>query len=47
MVLPKYAGYRPIIKADSLLQKRFTEQSRDVFNKATIDDKFHTMASTG
>jgi len=25
MVIPKYAGYRPIIKADSLLQKRFTE----------------------
>lgn len=47
MVIPKYAGYRPNIKADSLLQKRFTEQSRDVFRKQNIDDPVQTMASTG
>merc|ERR1711934_664742 len=38
-VIPKYQGYRPVIAADSLLQKTFTEQSRDVFTKKVIDEK--------
>ena len=46
-VIPKYQGYRPVIAADSLLQKTFTEQSRDVFKKQTLDEKEQTMASTG
>jgi len=46
-VVPGYQGYRPVIHADSHLQKTFTEQSRDVFTRKEIDDKEHTMASTG
>jgi hypothetical protein len=46
-VIPKYQGYRPVIAADSLLQKTFTEQSRDVFKKQTLDEKEQTMSSTG
>jgi len=46
-VLPGYQGYRPKIAADSLLQKRFTEQSRDVFQKERLDDGENKMASTG
>jgi hypothetical protein len=37
-VLPGYQGYRPKIAADSLLQKTYTEQSRDVFQKTKLDD---------
>jgi L-rhamnose mutarotase len=36
-----------VIAADSLLQKTFTEQSRDVFTRNNLDDKVMTMASTG
>jgi hypothetical protein len=46
-VIPKYQGYRPVIAADSLLQKTFTQQSRDVFTRNEIDNKAHTMSSTG
>jgi hypothetical protein len=47
MVIPKYQGYVPRLKADSLMQKRITEQSRDVLNKVLMDDTHQTMASTG
>lgn len=47
MIIPKYQGYVPNLKANSLLQKRQTEQSRDVFKASNIDDKTQTMASTG
>jgi len=47
MVIPKYQGYVPVMKADSLLQKRITEQSRDVLKAKIMDDKGQTMASTG
>lgn len=46
-VIPKYQGFRPVIAADSLLQKTFTEQSRDVFKRGEIDEKEQTMSSTG
>ena len=46
-VLPGYAGYRPKIYADQCLEKRFTEQSRDVFQKERIDDPAQTMSATG
>ena len=46
-VLPGYQGYRPKIAADSLLQKTYTEQSRDVFKKPTLDDPEQKMSSTG
>ena len=46
-MLPGYQGYRPKIAADSLLQKRFTEQSRDVFQKQRLDDTDNKMAPTG
>jgi|DEB0MinimDraft_12_1074336.scaffolds.fasta_scaffold62378_2 hypothetical protein len=47
MVIPKYQGYVPNLKANSLLQKRYTEQSRDVLTKGHLDDNAQTMASTG
>jgi len=47
MVIPKYAGYVPQIRANSLMQKRITEQSRDVLTKDNIDEQEQTMASTG
>merc|ERR1711959_459831 len=46
-VLPGYQGYRPKIAADSHLQKTFTEQSRDVFQKSKRDDPIQTMSATG
>ena len=47
MVIPKYQGYVPNLKAKSLLAKRYSEQSRDVLRPENIDDKDQTMASTG
>lgn len=47
MVIPKYAGYVPAIKANSLMQKRITEQSRDVLTKDFLDDPVQTMSATG
>jgi len=47
MVIPKYAGYVPAIKANSLMQKRFAEQSRDVLTREFLDDNIQMMASTG
>lgn len=47
MVIPKYQGYVPSLKADSHLQKRITEQSREVLNRQFLDDVPQTMASTG
>jgi hypothetical protein len=35
------------LAADSLLQKRITEQSRDVLTKEMLDEIEHKMASTG
>lgn len=46
-VIPGYAGYRPKIKADSCLQKTFTEQSRDVYKKERLDDNVQYISSTG
>ena len=45
--LPGYQGFVPSLKADSLLQKRYTEQTRDVLHKRTISDKLQTISSTG
>jgi hypothetical protein len=45
-VLPGYQGFRPKVAADSLLQKRFTEQSRDVFKPDKLELPA-TMSSTG
>lgn len=47
MVVPGYQGYVPNLKANQLLQKRYTEQSRDVLARNRIDEKSQTMASTG
>lgn len=47
MVIPKYQGYVPSLKADSHLQKRITEQSREVLNRQYLDDPPQMMASTG
>jgi hypothetical protein len=47
MVIPKYQGFVPTLAADSHLQKRITEQSRDVLNRKYLDDPPMTMASTG
>lgn len=47
MVIPKYQGYVPNLKANSLLQKRYTEQARDVLRKDHLDDPEQTMAATG
>lgn len=38
MVVPGYQGYVPNVKANQLLQKRFTEQSRDVLARRRIDE---------
>ena len=47
MVIPKYQGYVPTLKADSHLQKTITEQSRDVLNKKYLEGGTPKMASTG
>ena len=47
MIVPKYAGYVPGVRANSLMQKRVTEQSRDVLTKENLDAQNQTMASTG
>ena len=46
-VIPGYLGYVPSLAADSLLQKRLTEQSRDVLTPKNLDERPMTMASTG
>ena len=46
-IIPKYQGYVPNLRANSLLQKRITEQSRDVLTKPHMDDPVQTMSSTG
>ena len=46
-MIPGYLGYVPNLAADSLLQKRLTEQSRDVMTPKNIDNRPQTMATTG
>lgn len=46
-VIPGYQGYVPSLAADSHLQKRLTEQSRDVMTPKNLDQRPQTMASTG
>ena len=45
--LPGYQGFVPNIRANSLLGKRFTEQTRDVLNHKHMDDKHQMFSSTG
>jgi len=39
MVVPGYQGYVPNLKANQLLGKRYTEQTRDVLARDRMDNK--------
>lgn len=45
--LPGYQGFVPGVRANSLLGKRFTEQTRDVFNAKHLESKKQEFSSTG
>lgn len=45
--LPGYKGFVPGVRANSLLGKRFTEQSRDVLNPKHLEGKQQMFSSTG
>ena len=45
--MPKYAGFIPGVKGESLMGKTNTELSRQAFRKDILDNKVNMYSSTG